>query len=496
MIHRHDVGQSVVVLIPIGELEALEAALNKALAPLISQKEVAPPNIVQPVTMLSVVLDQMRKTPKIASRITWTLGQLGINILAVTQGSRSFTTVIKDSDTARAVRGVHAAFNMSRQLCSVVVIGGQQGEHGSSTTAPALVNVLQTQMSRLQRELSLDVRLVGAICSSNNTSVFSSQGVEIAKATAILSASCPSSSASNAGGGGAGGGTGVRSPAVGKEGNLTEFMLALKDLPTPIVVDCSGSTTREELYTRCLVNGINVVVSNALTISNLSERILPLGHSKSGMQQTVGASHGAYIYYDATVGGSLPVLSTIRSLHMSGDRVVGLRCALSGSINSITSEIAAGSTLSAAVTKVIEARYMESDPRVDLLGLDFAKKLVVLARQIGAQLSTDQITITPFVPSAVVGKPSGESSGAQSREQLSSTMLAQLQQHDATFAEKYAEDVTEFGRRLRFVGNLEFVYNGLTATVARATIEPIAIGPDGACYTTYNLSLLRFLLHP
>ena len=487
-------GQSVVVLIPIGELEALKAALNKALAPLISQKEVAPPNIVQPVTMLSVVLDQMRTTPKIASRISWTLGQLGINILAVTTGKRSFTTVINASDTARAVRGVHAAFNMSRQLCSVVVIGGQQGVHGSSTTAPALVTVLQTEMSRLQRELSLDVRLVGAICSSDNSSLFVPEGVNIAKASAILSASAPSSpehsDSSNIDGGGAAGaagaGAGAPTPVVGKEGNLTEFMLALKDLPTPIVVDCSGNEMREDIYTLCLANGISVVVSNAVTISNLSERILPLGHSKAARQQTVGASHGAYLYYDATVGGSLPVLSTIRSLHMSGDRIVGLRCALSGSINSITSEIAAGTTLSAAVAKVIEARFMESDPRIDLLGLDFAKKLVVLARQVGAWLTTDQITITPLVPTAVIGDPNSEVDDAQSREQQSSTLLAQLQQHDAAFSEKYAEDVTEFGRRLRFVGNLEFEYNGLSATVTRATIEPIAIGPDDPIYRIKN----------
>jgi hypothetical protein len=215
-------------------------------ASLIEQKDVSPVNIVQPVTMLSVVLDKMRSTPNIASQITYALSSLGINILAVSSGARSFTSVIAAADTVRAVRGVHSTFNLSRQLCSVVIIGGAQGSHGSSTTAPALVAVLEEQHARLQRELWLDMRLVGALCHSGDL-LFEAGGIDPKQAASLLSSTTPPPTVAP---------SAVAAPPTGEvlpqqghqQSNVLEQMvLRLKGLPTPIIVDCSGEPLREDL---------------------------------------------------------------------------------------------------------------------------------------------------------------------------------------------------------------------------------------------------------
>jgi hypothetical protein len=159
-------GQSVVVLVKVDELDLAVQAVrgSEGLSALLQSGDIAAPVIISPVTMLSVVMERMRETADVASRFTGTLGALGINILAVTEGTRSLTAVIKGENTPRAVRGVHAAFNLSRQVCSVLVVGAEigQGRYGSSTAASSLVRTLQKQCDRLARCHSLELRLVGA----------------------------------------------------------------------------------------------------------------------------------------------------------------------------------------------------------------------------------------------------------------------------------------------------------------------------------------------
>ena len=75
----------------------------------------------------------------------------------------------------------------------------------------------------------------------------------------------------------------------------------------------------------------------------------------------------------------------------TGDRILSLECALSGSMNAITCDLSQGATLSEAITTACANKYMEEDPRIDLLGIDFAQKLVVIARQIGVAMAVEKM---------------------------------------------------------------------------------------------------------
>ena len=119
-------GHTIVFVIPSDESSLVLDTLTQALSAAIQSGDVAAPRIITPVTMLSVVLEDMRDNPSVSSRVTGTLAQLGIKVLAVTMGSRSFSCVINGEATRRAVRAVHDAFNLSEQQCSLCIISGTQ----------------------------------------------------------------------------------------------------------------------------------------------------------------------------------------------------------------------------------------------------------------------------------------------------------------------------------------------------------------------------------
>ena len=254
-----------------------------------------------------------------------------------------------------------------------------------------------------------------------------------------------------------------------------EVLAALKALPNPILVDCSGSDGHEALYQACLNDGINVIVSNARSVHKADKNFLRMRRSTRSI--LAAPPHCATVCCDSTVGGSLPVLSTIRSLQDTGDRVVKIECALSSSINAVTEHIQHGKSLSEAVAAAIKSQYMEYDPRIDLSGADFAWKLVVTAWFLGIELAVEDIQIEPFVGVDVLGSP--VLSPTDMTPAAEEAILANLRGHDAAMAAGYAAETKE-GKRLRLVGTIDLVYEEGSADPVRASasIVPKMIAGD------------------
>jgi aspartokinase/homoserine dehydrogenase 1 len=462
-------GHSIVFVIPQKEADATLNALNKSLRNYVEQGEVAAPVVTTNVTMLSVVLESMRLNPDVAARLCSTLASLGIHLLANTLGQRSYTCVIAGKDTKRAVRGVHATFNLSVQVCSVFVVGAAQCKFGSSTTATSLVRVVADEEERLRTEMQLHLRLVGVVVDPalvvphrseeigslgggpggedpTEEVVLSDRGLDPARAVELLSQEIAASS------------------------SLDVMVERLKEMQNPILVDCSGSRCHHELYERCLAAGINVVVGNALSVCSLQ-------HSSPLLSQK-NMGRGALLCYDTTVGGSLPVLSCIRSLQRSGDRVLSMQCALSGSVNSIASMISEGKSLSESVTHAMESKYMELDPRVDLLGLDFARKLVMLSREVGFDLSVEDVEIVPFIGEDVLGRAVPHRALPMSNGEIE-TLTKSLRNHDIQYDEYLKKNGCALGEnsRLCYVGTLSFNYKERRV---KAKLEPTSVDEESA----------------
>lgn len=206
--------------------------------------------------------------------------------------------------------------------------------------------------------------------------------------------------------------------------------LDVKDL---VFVDCTASYEVAELYLDFLKAGISVVCANKVAASGDLENYKLLKKTARDMDVKYN--------FETNVGAGLPIIHTIDALRCSGDKIVKLEAVLSGTLNYIFNTISKDITFSKAVMMAKEARFAEPDPRIDLSGIDVIRKLVILARESGLDISQDDVEKNLFVP-------------AEYFEGSVEDFWQKLPQLDEHF-EKLRQDVEAANEHLRFVAKLE-----------------------------------------
>jgi aspartokinase/homoserine dehydrogenase 1 len=353
-------------------------------------------------SILAVVGEGMAGQPGMAAKFFTALGKAGISLRAIAQGTseRNISVAVDAADTQRALRAAHAGFYLSKQTVSIGLVG--VGSIGST-----LLRQLSQQLRRLKQEFDIDLR-VRAIASSKQM-LLSDHPIDLEHWRAELA-------------------------ARGEPTDLTRLAAHVYDeqLPHAVLIDCTASDRVSDLYGTWLERGVHVITPNKRGNTSSLDYYRRLRQAN----RTVGAHY----LYETTVGAALPIIQTLRDLVQTGDEIVEIEGILSGTLSYLFNSFDGSRSFSSLVTEARELGYTEPDPRDDLSGTDVARKVVILAREIGMNVELADVELHGLVPEKLTQGPVTE-------------FLAALPEYDAEMERRRREAAAK-GEVLRFVGRV------------------------------------------
>ena len=310
---------------------------------------------------VAIVGENMKHTPGIAGKLFNTLGRNGINVIACAQGASetNISFVIQYSSLRKALNVIHDSFFLSEtQVLNLFVVGvGNVGRY--------LLEQIRHQQTNLKENKSLTLNVVGI--SNSKRCAFNRDGLDIENYKEVLQNSEMEASPEN----------------IAKE-------VIKMNIFNSVFVDCTASPAIASLYADLLSHNVNVVAANKIAASSKYENY--------SLLKQIARKKDVKFLFETNVGAGLPIINTINSLINSGDRILKIEAVISGTLNYIFNVVSENVPLSKAIKMAKEAGYSEPDPREDLSGKDVVRKIVILSREAGYKVETEDVKKHLFIP--------------------------------------------------------------------------------------------------
>jgi aspartokinase/homoserine dehydrogenase 1 len=428
---------SICCAIPQEQAERAAQVVRRAFERELQEGQIQSVDVDPDLAILAVVGDGMAGTPGIAAKVFAALGTSAVNVRAIAQGAseRNISAVVEGRSATRALRAVHAGLYLSPHTLSIGVIG-------PGTVGGVLLDQLASQSERLRRESKLDLRVRGVL--GTQRMVLADPGLALGSWRSAYEKSA--------------------APA-----DLARFLehVRVDYLPHTVLVDCTASAEVAARYAEWLAAGIHIVTPN----KKANSADLAYYHRLHEARRA-GAAH--YLY-EATVGAGLPVVHTLRDLRETGDEITSIEGIFSGTLAYLFNVFDGQVSFSQIVRDARQRGFTEPDPRDDLSGMDVARKLIILGREMGLALELKDVQVQSLVPPELTGGSIEE-------------FMAQLPRYDAAMSERLAA-ARGRGKVLRYTGTLSAAGEavvGLRELDARHAFANIALTDNVVRFATHR----------
>ena len=393
---------SICIAVPEDLAERAQAVIRDAFATELEDGQIQNVEVTKSQSVIAVVGDNMAGQPGVAAKFFGTLGRAGINIRAIAQGSseRNISAVVNSADATRALRAVHSGFYLSAKTLSIGLIG-------PGTVGGALLEQIRDRREWLLKHFNLDVRM---------RAIGRSQAMLLDERRVPLDDWRQQ----------------FEDESVPMDFDAFERHVQADHLPHAVIIDCTSSDDIAGRYAGWLEKGIHIVTPNKKAFSGSQGDYLQL--KKSAQQGN------AHYFYETTVGAALPIISTLRNLLDTGDQVHSIQGILSGTLAYLFNSYDGTTPFSEIVRTARENGYTEPDPRDDLSGMDVARKLTILARELGQSIEIGNFPVENLIPEEL-------------RNVDSTQFMADLPRYDEQMQALYAEAKAE-GKVLRYIASL------------------------------------------
>jgi aspartokinase/homoserine dehydrogenase 1 len=360
--------------------------------------------------IIAVIGDNMKNHRGISGKMFSSLGKNNVNIRAIAQGAseRNISAVIDARDVKKALNTLHYKFfeRQVRQLNLFIVGVGNVGGR--------LLDQIQQQKEHLYEHLYLNVRVSGL--SNSRKMVFNEKGIDLGNWQEALENGVPRTEA--------------------------EWFETIRDLnlQNSIFIDITANQDVANSYAGYLRENISIIACNKIACSSEYSNYIEL--------KNLARHYNAPFLFETNVGAGLPVINTLNNLINSGDQITSIQAVLSGSLNFVFNNFNTETTFHDVVKQAQDEGYTEPDPRIDLSGVDVARKILILARESGHEIDMKDIENNSFLPD-----------GAMEADSVSD--FYQTLKDEATHFDNLFARADKNGNRLKYVAE----FNNGTAKV-------------------------------
>ena len=395
---------SICIGIKNQDAEEAKQAIDTTFEVEIAQNKIDACIIEKDLCIVALVGENMKNHQGLSGKMFSTLGKNNVNIRAIAQGAseRNISVVIAKKDVHKALNTLHERFfeDNTKQLNLFVMGVGNVGEK--------FIDQVHQQKKFLKENLKLNLRVIAL--SNSRKMYFDTEGIPLKDWKVLLN--------------------------EGETANREHFISKVKDLNlrNSIFVDITANSEVATIYDQFLKENIAVVTCNKIAASSEYDTYKNL--------KSLSRKFNAPFLFETNVGAGLPIIDTLKHLIVSGDKVHKIQAVLSGSLNFIFNNFSENYSFHDVVKEAGVQGFTEPDPKIDLSGVDVARKILILIRESGYAMEMEDIVNNSFLPEECIQ--------TKNNEDFFASLIKHAPHFDNLLAEAKAKN-----SRLKFVATFE-----------------------------------------